>query len=47
MPATTKPMAQTHRKPFLKASPRISSLLKKPASGGMPAMATEPISIVP
>ena len=46
MPATTKPMAQTHRKPFLKAPPRISSLLKNPASGGTPAMATEPISIV-
>ena len=41
MPATSRPIAQTHRKPFLKASPRISSLLKKPASGGMPAIATD------
>jgi hypothetical protein len=46
MPATTKPIAQTHRKPFLKAPPRISSLEKKPASGGTPAMAIEPMSIV-
>ena len=39
--------AQTHWKPCLKASPRISSLLKKPASGGIPAIASEPMSIVP
>ena len=36
MPATSRPIAQTQMKPFLNASPRISSLLKKPASGGMP-----------
>jgi len=42
MPATMKPTAQTHRNPFLNAEPRISSLLKKPDSGGMPAMATAP-----
>jgi hypothetical protein len=30
----------------LNASPRISSLLKKPASGGIPAIASDPISIV-
>jgi len=46
MPATTNPIAQTHRKPFLKLSPRISSLEKNPASGGMPAMASVPTSIV-
>src|SRR5665811_1853175 len=39
MTATTRPMAQTQGKPFLKASPRISSLEKKPASGGMPPIA--------
>ena len=38
--------AQTHWKPSLNASPRISSLLKKPASGGMPAIAIAPMSIV-
>ena len=41
-----KPIAQTHRKPSLNDSPRISSLEKKPASGGMPAIASEPMSIV-
>ena len=38
--------SQTHWKPSLNASPRISSLEKKPASGGMPAMAIAPMSIV-
>ena len=46
MPATTKPIAQTHRKPFLNAPPRISSFEKNPARGGTPAMAIEPTSIV-
>ena len=46
MPATTKPIAQTQMKPFLSAPPSISSLEKKPASGGTPAIATEPMSIV-
>ncbi len=46
MIATTIPIAQTHWKPSLNDSPRISSLLKKPASGGMPEMAMAPMSIV-
>ena len=46
MPATTKPIAQTHRKPFLNAPPRISSLEKNPARGGTPEIATAPTSIV-
>ena len=41
-----KPIAQTTMKPFLYAWPRISSLLKKPARGGIPAIASEPMSIV-
>ena len=41
-----KPMAQTQKKPSLSDSPRISSFEKKPASGGMPAIASEPMSIV-
>ncbi len=39
-------MNQTHTKPFLSDSPRISSLEKKPASGGMPEIASEPMSMV-
>jgi len=46
MIATTIPIAQTHWKPSLNASPRISSFEKNPASGGMPAIAIAPISIV-
>jgi hypothetical protein len=46
MIATTTPIAHTHWKPSLKLSPRISSLEKNPASGGMPEMAIAPISIV-
>ena len=41
-----KPISQTQTKPSLSDSPRISSLEKKPASGGMPAIASEPMSIV-
>jgi len=46
MRATPTPIAQTQMKPNLNDSPRISSFEKKPASGGMPAMASEPTSIV-
>ena len=41
-----KPMSQTQSKRSFSDSPRISSLEKKPASGGMPAIAIEPMSIV-
>ena len=40
------PMSQTTANPFFQASARISSFEKKPASGGMPAMASDPTSIV-
>ena len=42
MPAVRKPAAQRIGK-LWKAWPRISSLLQKPAKGGMPAMAMQPI----
>ena len=41
-----KPTSQTHQKPSLNDSPRISSFEKNPASGGMPAIASDPMSIV-
>ncbi len=41
-----KPSSQTHWNPSLNDSPRISSFEKKPASGGIPEIASEPMSIV-
>ena len=40
------PTIQTSRWPVLNDSLRISSFEKKPASGGIPAIASEPMSIV-
>ena len=46
MNATTIPIAQSIHQPRRNASDRISSLLKNPANSGMPARASEPMTMV-